>query len=528
MIDDLRRPRGGPDLETDICLIGGGAAGITLAHAFIDTPFRVCLVESGGLDFEEETQRLYAGENIGLPHHGMEVGRLRFLGGTTNHWGGRCTRLDALDFAPRPWIPDSGWPIERADLEPHYRRAREYCGLGAERPAEEVLSALRVSLPELNPNLLRAKLWQYAPYPWSFGVVYRRDLRRADNIAVLLHANLTEIIANADRNSVEAVEVTALGGPSRRIKAKCFVLCCGAIENARLLLATEQDGASALGNQYDVIGRYYMEHLRGPTGIVVTDERLPAIEDIFNYFMTPNGKKYQIGLALTVSAQRERELLNCCAAVEYVGDPASGVTAGQTIWRELSRGRWADDMGEKVWRVLRDLDVVAANFRRRLDEGKHPLMPLKAASIIIDMEQAPNPDSRVTLAAERDALGQRKPRLDWRLTELEHRTAAQFAKLAAVEMTRLGLGRCRLADWLAEPDKDWAGNLSETYHQMGTTRMAASPRHGVVDENCGVHGVQNLYVAGSSVFPAGGHANPTLTIVALALRLADRLKTTLG
>jgi choline dehydrogenase-like flavoprotein len=528
MIDDLRRLGGGPDLEADICLIGGGAAGITLTHAFIDTPLRVCLVEGGGFDFEEETQRLYAGQSVGLPHYGMEVGRLRFLGGTTNHWGGRCTTLDALDFAPRRWIPDSGWPIERADLEPHYRRARDYCGLGVEKPAEEIFSVLRVGVPELNPKLLRAKLWQYAPYPWSFGVVYREALRHADNIAVLLHANVTEIVANGDRNAVEAVRVAALDGPSRRIRAKSYVLCCGAIENARLLLATEQTGTSALGNQYDVVGRYYMEHLRGPTGIVVTDERLPAIEDIFNYFTAADGTKYQTGLALTAAAQRERELLNCCAAVEYAGDPASGVTAGQTIWRELSRGHWADDIGEKVWRVLCDLDVVAANLHRRLAERRHPLMPLKAASIIIDMEQAPNPDSRVTLAAERNALGQREPRLDWRLTDLEHRTAEQFARLAAVEMTRLGLGRCRLADWLAEPNRDWAMNLSETYHQMGTTRMAASPRQGVVDENCGVHGVQNLYVAGSSVFPAGGHANPTLTIVAMALRLADHLRTTLG
>ena len=416
MIDDLRRLGGGPDLDTDICLIGGGAAGITLARAFIDTPFRVCLVESGGLDFEAETQRLYAGESIGLPHHGMEVGRLRFLGGTTNHWGGRCTRLDALDFAPRPWIPDSGWPIERAELEPHYRRAREYCGLGAEKPAEEVLSALRVSLPELNPALLRVKLWQYAPYPWSFGVVYRADLRRAGNLAVLLHANLTAIIANADRNAVEAVEVAALDEPSRRIRAKCYVLCCGAIENARLLLATEQAGASALGNRYDLVGRYYMEHLRGPTGIVVTDERLPAIEDVYNYVMTPSGKKYQWTRADGAGATRARapQLLRRRRVCRR---PGLGHNRGTNDLAQASRGRWADDIGEKVWRVLRDLDVVAANLRRRFDKGRHPLMPLKAASIIIDMEQAPNPDSRVTLAAERDALGQREPRLDWRLTD---------------------------------------------------------------------------------------------------------------
>ena len=527
MIDDLRNGGPGSPLEADICLIGAGATGITLAREFIRSRVRVCLVESGGLELEDATQRLYAGESIGLPQYGMEIGRLRFFGGTTNHWGGRCTPLDALDFQPRPWIPWSGWPITDADLAHHYARARDVCGLGVERPPGAILSALDVSLPALRASWFDAKIWQYAPAAWSFGTVYREELRRADNITVLLHANLTGISANAEANMVESVTVTALNNASRSIKAKYYILCCGAIENARMLLLTAAGEAPGLGNRHDLVGRFYMDHLRGQTGFLVTSERLPAVEDVFNYYISPEGIQYQIGLALSAEAQRERELLNCCAILEYQGDPESGITEGQAIWRELQHGRWAEDIGEKVWRVVRDLDAVVGNVRRRLTSGRHPLMPLKSAPIIIDLEQAPNPESRVTLSADKDALGQRKVRLDWRLTDLERRTTEQFTTMAAVELTRLQLGRCRLDPWVAEPVRDWASNLSEAYHQTGTTRMAADPRHGVVDPTCRVHGVENLYVAGSSVFPTGGHANPTFTIVALALRLADHLKAAL-
>lgn len=526
MIDDLRRIGGGPPLEADICIIGAGAAGISIAREFVRTRFRICLVESGGLDYEDDTQRLYEGENIGLTQYGMNTGRLRFFGGTTNHWGGRCTPLDELDFAERPWVPNSGWPIDGGALDPYYHRARDLCGLGPDRSMESVLSSLGVTFPALRPNTLQPKLWQYAPYPWSFGVVYREELRAADNILVLLQANVTRIAATPEGNAATAVTVTALDGVTRDIRARAYVLCCGAIENARLLLATSDGESPGLGNWHDLVGRFYMDHLRAQTGVIVTAERLPAIEDVFNYFTGPDRTLYQIGLALSAATQCERGLLNGCAILEYEGDPNSGITEAQKIWRELQHGRWADDIGEKVWRVLRDMDVVVANLHRRLDSGRHPLMPLKSASIVVDLEQAPNPESRVTLSTARDALGQQQTRLNWRSTSLERQTAEQFTTIIAVEMTRLQFGRCRLAPSV-EPSCVQSFQPSEAYHHMGTTRMADDPRRGVVDRTCRVHGVHNLYVAGSSVFPTGGHANPTLTIVALALRLSDHLRTAL-
>jgi choline dehydrogenase-like flavoprotein len=529
MIEDLDRLGPGPAVEADLCIIGAGAAGISIARAFANTRFRVCLVESGGLGPESETQALYDGVSIGLPHSGMSIGRLRYFGGTTNHWGGRCAGLDELDFRYRDWVPHSGWPFGRGELAPYYEGARILCGILPEQTAEDLLGRLEVDAPALRPDRLRLQLWQYTTGkgPWSFGRVYRSEIDAADNVAVLLHANLTRIRTNPGRSRVEAVTVASLEGTRRQVKARVYVLCCGAIENARLLLGACDPERRPLGNRRDLVGRFYMEHARGETAVVATPTRTPPIEQVFN-FHDWSGIQHQIGLALSPAAQEREELLNCSAILDYVGDPNSGVTAGQAIWRGLQHGHWPDALGEKVWNVISDFDLVAETIRRRLVDKRRPIMPLSSAAVVVDVEQAPNPDSRVRLLAERDSLGLPKAQLCWRLTDQEQRTAEYFTRALGTELLRLGLGRMRLDPWLSERSESSVANLEETFHQMGTTRMSADPSEGVVDPHCRVHEIANLYVGGSSVFPTVGHANPTLTIVALALRLAERLKTVLS
>lgn len=524
MIDDLRHLGDGPPLAVDLCLVGAGAAGITLARALSGSGFTICLVESGGLEFEVETQALYEGESIGLPEQGFEIGRLRFFGGTTNHWGGRCTPLAPLDFAARPWVPFSGWPITRSDLDPYYRRARDVCGLGRPEPAASIFSTLGIAPPAPLLDALQAKIWEHTPDQWSFGRVYREELRRATDVRVLLHANATRMTTSARRDAVTAITVKTLTGVVREITAQCFVLCCGAIENARQLLSTAQENAPALGNEHGLVGRFFMDHFRGQVAMLVTGDPQPEIEDVFNYFIGPDHRLYQVGLELSPQAQRDQMLLNGCAVLDYEGDQRSGVVEAQAIWRELQNGRWPSNIGEKIWRLLSDMDGVATMVRRRLTSGRHPVMPLKAGLIVADIEQAPNPDSRISLSDLRDPLGQRRVRVDWRAGTLERRTARHFALAIASALLRLGFGRCRVESWLAEREGEAAFRMNETFHQAGTTRMAEDPRRGVVDADCRLHGVANLYVAGGSVFPICGHANPTLTIVALALRLADHLK----
>jgi choline dehydrogenase-like flavoprotein len=239
-------------------------------------------------------------------------------------------------------------------------------------------------------------------------------------------------------------------------------------------------------------------------------------------------------MALSPESQEKEQLLNCSAVLQYQGDPQSGVTAAQDIWRSLLTGRWAPNMGEKAALIAGDFPAFIQSVEHRASSGRSLAtegaagVPSRSAIVLIDLEQAPDPESRITLAEDRDSLGLRRAKANWKLGELERRTAKRFISYIAADFARLGIGRCRVEPWLQNDSLPIADALNETYHYIGTTRMADDPREGVVDSNCAVHGMKNLYVAGSSVFPTAGQANPTFTLVALALRLADRINAQFG
>lgn len=516
--------------------MGAGAAGITIALELAGSGLRVCLVEGGGMQYEyQESQELYRGESVGVPVS-LDGGRLRFFGGSTNHWGGRCAPLDDIDFRRRDWVDHSGWPINRSELDPYYVRAQKVAGFPSPWLSDsETLSHFKVAVPSINPEWLRAFLWRYTPAMkdapvWKWANAYGGALRASSNIRVLLHANFTKFSSEASGARVSSVRVESLNGVSATITAKTFVLCCGGIENARLLLLGAEQNGGGFGNDNDLVGRYFMQHPRGPAGLVVSSERMSRVQEQFNILQDADGLEIEVGIAPTPQIMEAERLLNCSAVLQYQGDPESGVAAAQEIWGALLSGQWSPDIGEKVGRVAGDFGEFIHGLEHRLTSG-HSLalegsagLPSRSAILLIDLEQAPDPESRVTLGTDRDALGLRRVRANWRLGELERRTAAKFTTYIAAEFARLGIGRCRLEPWVENDGIQMTAGLRETYHYIGTTRMSDSSRDGVVNRNCAVHGMDNLYVAGSSVFPTSGQANPTLTIVALALRLADSLK----
>ena len=536
MIEDLRDLPHATTITAEVCVIGAGAAGITIARELAQSALSVCLVEGGGMQYEYlESQALYQGTNIGVPMS-LEGGRLRFLGGSTNHWGGRCAPLDDIDFRRRDWIEHSGWPLDRAELDPFYLRAQKVAGFSAPWLSDaDTLSRLKVALPAINQKWIKPFLWHYTPAMqdapvWKWAPAYASELRESKYIRTLLHANFASISTDKDRSRVQAVTVRSLNGVTATIAAKSFVLCCGGIENARLLLLGAQQNAGGFGNQKDLVGRYLMQHSRGPAGLIVSTERMSKVQEQFNILRGPDGLEVEVGLTLAPQVQEHERLLNCSGVLQYQGDPESGVAAAQDTWRALLSGRWAPDMGEKVGLIARDFPAVAESLRHRLSSG-HSLdregaagVPSRSAILLLDLEQAPDPESRISLGQDRDALGLQRVQANWRIGELERRTAAKFTALVAAEFARLGIGRCRIEPWLRDNRVPMTDALQETYHYMGTTRMADTPTEGVVDRNCTVHGMNNLYVAGSSVFPTAGQANPTLTIVALALRLADFIR----
>jgi choline dehydrogenase-like flavoprotein len=527
MLRDARELDDASTIECDLCIIGAGAAGITLARSFAGGALKLCLLESGGLEYEPEIQDLYRGQNVGLPYFELDVCRLRFFGGSTNHWAGRCRPLDELDFEARPWVPLSGWPLAKADLEPFYRDAQTLCELGAfDYTPEPWLGPGQQVLP-LDPQKLVSRVWQFSP-PTLFGEAYRAELEQAANIEVLLHASVVEIAAGESGAEVQSVAFATLAGTRGTVRARAYVLACGGLENPRLLLVSNRQVKAGLGNQHDMVGRCFMEHPHmNAARALVTDPAVLAFYTRGQGGSGAQGPEVVGCLNQSPARQEALQLLNFDGlfTVDNIGD--SGYAALRRIWNSAERGAWPDDLSGDLWQALIDIDDTAAGLM-----GRFGIREYRAdnASFLMwcSAEQAPNPDSRVRLGEERDALGLPRIALDWRLSELDKRSLQAGHQAVAEELGRTGLGRLQIDEWLTADLTGWAPALEGGHHHMGTTRMSADPAQGVVDADCCVHGSANLYVAGSSVFPTCGSANPTLTVVALALRLATHLKASLG
>jgi len=504
-------------IMTDVCIIGAGAAGITLALEFIDQPFQVCLIESGGLQFDKKTQSLSEGENIGVPYWPLDESRLRYFGGSTNHWGGWCWPLDEIDFETRDWVTHSGWPFRKSHIESFYERARIICKLGpfdydVENWESEKVPRLGLILDRVITKIIQIR-------PISFGQMYRDNIARAKNISVYLHANVLEIETNDAAKNVIRLRIACLEGKKFWVDAKVFILATGGIENARLLLLSRKVQTAGLGNQNDLVGRFFMEHPHLFSGIFMpSDPNFPT--ELYTGFGKVNDTIFLGALTLSEDTQRRESLTNFSATLGRSDQYPDWFQSLRILRREISQGELPDDFLRHLKNVITEIDQVWLTAHKRLLQGEW--YPLKYYYIYNRTEQVPNPDSRVTLSSQRDSLGQNRVRLDWRLSKFDKSSIRRASEIIGIELGRAGLGRLKIS--LDEDDTSWPPSLTGGGHHMGTTRMHIDPKKGVVNENCQVHGISNLFVAGSSVFPTSGHANPTLTIVALTLRLADHIK----
>lgn len=511
MLIDARDLEDGRLLEADLAIIGGGPAGISIARALAGERLRVCLIESGGLAPEPDTQALYQGENAGIDYP-LAGSRLRYLGGTSGHWGGYCRPLDPIDFEARDWVPHSGWPFGREALDPYYEVASEAVQVGPARFEDPDYWRARTGEPLIDfpAGRISSRFFQYSP-PTRFGGFYREELRASPVLTVLLHANVTKIAALPSARSVSHLDIRTLSGRRHQVRARRYVLAAGGLENPRILLLSNDVMPTGLGNENDMVGRFFMEHphLSDFADLVVADlRRFPRI---YRSRVHVDGRNAQVAYVPTPEVLRRERLLNISfttgvARAYHSGDrdgfsPEDAQARAHLGMLEAARPFLSDGAGSK--------DAVAPS-----DVGVW-------LGIGCACEPVPNPDSRVTLAEATDALGQRQIRLDWRLTEQDRRSFVAHVQSLGRELAAAGVGRLRLK---VADDGRWPELVRGGSHHMGTTRMSDDPKRGVVDRDCRVHGVENLYVAGSSVFPTAGSANPTLNILALAYRLADHLK----
>jgi choline dehydrogenase-like flavoprotein len=517
MIVDARSVSRGTIIDTELCIVGAGAAGITLARECVGASFRVVLLESGGMSFDSATQDLYKGLTVGDPFRDLMVCRLRFLGGTTNHWGGWCLPFEAIDLEPRgDEFPYHGWPFSKAQLDPWYGRAQEVCQLGPYdyRPSRLGVSPDKIPPPFAGPNFEVRILRESS---LRFGPTYAPELRSAPRVTVYLCANAVHLDVGNTEAEVVTLAVKTLSGNTFTVRARYYVLATGGIENARLLLASGREDGKGLGNAHDLVGRFFMTHLAYSGGTIVPADQHMNFDFATNDPYIPGRYRVNRILGLSADAMRRLRLPNMILGWIYEFAPVREAVEA------LKRVMQGEGPGGST---LSDVSKVIANFEGVSDflvrkalfgEG----IPIEALRLWCSSEQRPNRDSRITLGPERDRLGMREVVVDWRVLPEDRSNAVATLRLLGTEIGRAGFGRFRAA-W--SDANAWPADLYGNEHHMGTTRMHNDPTLGVVEENCRVHGIANLYVTGSSVFPTSGANNPTLTIVALALRLADHLK----
>jgi len=490
---DARSVPAGTNLDTDLAIIGGGPAGISLALALADAQFRVLLLESGGMEFDGATQALYTGSETGVRYLPLEACRLRFLGGSSNHWGGWCRPLNAIDFEARSWLPHSGWPFSRTTLEPYFDRAQSLVEAGPfiyDQPAQWT-AALGPPIA-LGDGGVTTTYFQFSKtrdniLPTHFGERYQGDLKRVPNLTVMLNANVTGLRLAGDARSVDHLDVATLSGVHFTVKPRQTVVAVGGVETPRLLLASRDVMPNGVGNGSDMVGRFFADHpIPGNTAIMVLFDG--KISPYYQSILAANGSNVRAALTPRESFQRAREVLCSLATVE-----------GEVQ---------LDGLGQATM-----LETAAA---LGIDAGS-----MRAFTLGCGIELAPDPDRRLTLSQDTDALGMPRLRLDMRVSDED------FARYRTT-LTELGrqmlAARTGMVRILHKTREEWLSVMDWGNHHMGTTRMHADPKQGVVDANSQVHGVHNLFIAGSSVFPTYGASNPTLNMLALTLRLADHLK----
>jgi choline dehydrogenase-like flavoprotein len=532
MFIDTRRIEEGTVIATTVCIIGGGVAGITLAMELDKQGVDVCLLESGGFHPDDETRDLYRGEDVGEWRYNFADGsRSRFLGGSSNCWGGWCRPLDPWDFEKRDWIAYSGWPFGLDELMPYYNRTHALLKLGPNNFEPEFwersIGRSDVRRIPLVTGKVRDTISQFSP-PARFGKLYREVLKRSQRIRVFLYANATNIDTDRPARNVSRVQVSTLSGRRMDVTAKVYVLATGGIENARLLLASNKVQPSGLGNGNDLVGRFFMDHPRLFSGNIrfAKEWSRNKLSDVKYHYqnaaVSAHGTCIAHQFALTPEVLNEEEILNARVWFASVF-PGEGSDGAQALFRCKQALLQKEQAG---WKLSRDLLVMAAHPLDTLGYGYtrlfQPRWLIKGVKFQIIVEPEPDPNSRVMLSpTQKDQLGMNRVRVDWRLTSKVQRTFDRTLAILANDMQRSGVAQVEL-DPPIEGGK-WPKDLEGTWHHMGTTRMHDSPKYGVVDRNCKVHGMTNLYVAGSSVFPTSGANFPTITLAALAFRLSDHI-----
>lgn len=459
-----------------VAIIGSGPAGITIARRLAKAKVPCVLLNAGSDEYSQESQDVYQGKVFGDHYFDLDVARLRYLGGTSNHWVGWCRLLDAHDFEQRDWIPNSGWPIKRDAIEPYLDSTREILGL-RNMDDDVVLSN------DINwSDLIRSD-------PVRFGEKYGDELAASELIAVVFNTYVTDLVAQ--NNQIAAANILSNRSTKAQVIAPKYVVATGGIENSRLLLWSNERSQEPVVPEPKALGRYWMEHPEYTVGdaIVYNSGAYKRAEEDGWAFFSPS-----------TAGMKDAEVMNFRAVIIPQSLPWSKRLLTDFACTAPTTAHW----------LFKQIDKDITCLGNRVD---------------LSWEQAPVFDNHVALStSDKDFAGIPRPELHWKKGELERKTLVEGLRMLGRTLAEKDIGRLKMDDWVRNgdeypiEDQEIAG-----YHHMGGTRMSSDPRKGVVDGNCKVHGMENLYVGGSSIFTTSGYANPTMTIVAFAERLGEHL-----
>ena len=537
MIVDGRTLASGTEKEHQICVVGSGIAGTILATELAQTFTDICLVESGAWQPDNDTQSLYDLTNVGHPIRENFQSRLRYFGGSCNIWAGRAMVYQEVDLKHRPWMTDLGWPLTFEELDGYYERASQYLNLPTYDKFKlaywtDKLSEFETTFvqnEQFKPNIV---MFGKSPARFGYKTKYYKQAQASDRMTAYIHSNVVNLALSEDQSTVSQIDIACLSGTRYTIKAKTVILACGGLENTRILMASNQQIPGGIGNQHGLLGRYYMDHPRAVFGRVNLTRKV-SLEHTLGIPVT--GGKMQLGIGLSDAIQEKEDLLNNYLSLEpnYSIRMVEGYHAFVKLMKRLLRKGYSGDRfdfkNEEIADVPEMIYLLTPkellphfmyySYYKYSRFAKKFISKLDHLSIVSYSDQEVSVDSRVYLGEDTDPLGMPRLVLDWKVSERSLRSSLRLMQLLDEHFRKHDVG-------YVEEDVTQLNELpyTDASHHLGTTRMSTDPTTGVVDLNSKVHGIDNLYIAGSSIFPTAGHANPTFTIAAMSLRLADYLR----
>lgn len=572
-LDDLPEER---SFDCDVVIVGGGPCGLAVAQELSGSGLRILVLESGlrqetpdhaalnqvemPQDAPEPVRKTRAAYHSALPS-AWEEGqqpfgvRCRGLGGSTLGWAGKSATFDEIDFEARAWVPQSGWPVPRQALEPYFERAAKMLNLGPNCYGDGFWPRSGNVPPEpvIDSEDFSGFFWQFARSRINPLSILRSgaefETQELPDVRVLLDATVTRLHTDNSGARFARLEAASLGGRRAEVRARACVLAASAIENARLLLISADRHPQGLGNRNGLVGRYMTDHTQAQIASFGAAEA-KAVSQRFGFFgLRHQGRShmYSHGLALSPERQRREGLLNGAVYFSEQRSADDPVSALGRLLRRQSRSKRADLMAlarspgalvQAAGVKVLEHDRLPENLRRLAVDNVVRRLPnmaarnyqfrglphkLDGAAAMAIAEQAPDPENRISLSETRDALGMPLPQVVWSAGAPARRTLLRMGQVLRQSFVAAGLPDPQLPEWILENAPE-AAVVIDMGHTAGTTRMADSPKAGVVNADQRLHDVMGLYAAGGSVMPTPGHANPTLMMVAMSIRLADHLK----